>query len=236
MSAPTLAELAGRAPRDPAVSDGRLALDFGELEERSLAAGHGLEALGADPGRHVAICVANRTEFVELALGAWRAGCAFTPLKTGWTAGEVGTVLDDAGTAVVVTDRDGARAAAGARGIPVVDVDAGYERWLAGAGREPFGPDRCGYKMPYTSGTTGRPKGVVMAGSGTVPFEAGFRGLAAWAQALELPGDGAHLFVSRLFNGARRPSGSARWRAARRCASCRGGRRRRRSPSWRRRT
>jgi long-chain acyl-CoA synthetase len=198
----TLAELAGRAGDDCAVEDGVRSLSWTELDERSTAVGRGLEALGAGPARHVAICVGNRTEFVEVVLGAWRAGCAYTPLKTGWTPNEVGSVLDDASTAVVVTDRAGAREAAAQRGIPVVDLDASYEAWLAKQSTVPLPDDRCGYKMPFTSGTTGRPKGVVMAGSGTTPFDTGWAGLARWAAALSLPGEGVHLFVSRLFNGA----------------------------------
>ena len=197
-----LASLSGRAPDEIAVEDGSRQVSWQELDERSTRAGRGLEALGAGPGSHVAICVSNRVEFVEAVLGAWRAGCAYTPLKTGWTADEVGAVLDDARTSVVVTDRDGARAAAAARGIPVVDVDAGYDDWLDAQQSAPLPADRCGFKMPYTSGTTGRPKGVVMAGSGTTPFATGWAGLARWAEALRLPGDGVHLFVSRLFNGA----------------------------------
>ena len=197
-----LATLSGRAPGDIAVEDGTRQLTWRELDERSTCAGRGLEALGAGPGSHVAICVSNRVEFVEIVLGAWRAGCAYTPLKTGWTADEVGAVLDDARTAVVVTDRDGARAAAAERGVAVVDVDAAYEKWLGAQDATPLPDDRCGFKMPYTSGTTGRPKGVVMAGSGTTPFATGWAGLARWAEALRLPGDGVHLFVSRLFNGA----------------------------------
>ncbi|HEU5033842.1 MAG TPA: AMP-binding protein [Mycobacteriales bacterium] len=197
-----LAELSGRRPDDPAVDDGERSLTWQELDDRSTTFGHGLEELGATPGRHVAICVSNRTEFVEAALGAWRAGCAFTPLKTGWTADEVGAVLDDARTRVVVTDRDGARTAASARRLPVVDVDQRYDEWLAGQDRSPLPEDRCGFKLPYTSGTTGRPKGVVMAGSGTIPFAVAWSGLTRWAEALELPGDGVHLFLSRLFNGA----------------------------------
>jgi long-chain acyl-CoA synthetase len=197
-----LAELCGRSGDEVAVEDGVRAVSWTELDERSTAVGRGLEALGAEPGRHVAICVGNRTEFVEAVLGAWRAGCAYTPLKTGWTESEVGAVLDDAATAVVVTDRDGARAAAGQRGIPVVDLDESYERWLATQDATPLPEDRCGYKMPFTSGTTGRPKGVVMAGSGSTPFATGWAGIARWAEALSLPGDGVHLFLSRLFNGA----------------------------------
>ena len=85
-----------------------------------------------------------------------------------------------------------------------MDLDAdGYDDWLADAVRPSrCREDRCGYKMPYTSGTTGRPKGVVMRGSGTTTFATGWAGIAHWAEALELPGDGVHLFCSRLFNGA----------------------------------
>jgi len=197
-----LHELSGRGPDDIAVECGDKRHTWRELDERTNAVAHGLEALGATPGSHVVICVSNRTEFVESVLGAWRAGCAYTPVKTGWTSDEVGAVLDDADTAVVIADRDGARDAATTRGVPLIDLDAGYEDWLARQERHEPSGERCGYKMPYTSGTTGRPKGVVMAGSGTTPFAAGWSGLARWAEALRLPGDGAHLFLSRLFNGA----------------------------------
>src|SRR3954454_22648924 len=122
----SLAELSGRQPDDVAVDDGTRCLSWQQLDELSVRFGRGLEALGAGPGAHVAICVSNRAEFVEAVLGAWRAGCAYTPIKTGWTPDEVGVVLDDASTRVVVTDRDGARAAARSRGVPVVEVDTSF--------------------------------------------------------------------------------------------------------------
>jgi long-chain acyl-CoA synthetase len=201
-AARSLAELSGVDPHAVAVTDGTTTLTWADLDERSTRVGNGLESLGAAPGSHVAICVSNRTEFVETVLGAWRAGCAYTPLKTGWTEPEVGAVLDDADTAVVVADRDGGRAAGAARDLPVVDLDSGYEAWLSSQSAAPLSEDRCGYKLPYTSGTTGRPKGVVMRGAGTTPFAAGWVGIARWAELLSLPGAGTHLFLSRLFNGA----------------------------------
>jgi long-chain acyl-CoA synthetase len=197
----SLAELSGRSPDDIAVEDGVRRLTWAELDARSLAVAHGLESAGGTVGSHVAVCVGNRVEFVEAVLGAWRAGCAYTPVKTGWTADEVGVVLDDASTRVVVTDRDGARVSAAARGVPVVDLDSGYDEWLTAQDTSPL-DDRCGYKLPFTSGTTGRPKAVVMSGSGTTPFSAGWLGTARYAELLGLPRDGVHLFVSRLFNGA----------------------------------
>ncbi|MGN6472035.1 MAG: AMP-binding protein, partial [Mycobacteriales bacterium] len=186
-----------------AVEDGVARLSWQQLDEQTVRFAHGLESLGAEPGSHVALCIGNRVEFVVALIGAWRAGCAFSPLKTAWTAGEVDVVLEDAGTAVVVTDRDGARDAAGKRGVATIDLDdEGYPDWLAAQSDEPLPDDRCGFKMPYTSGTTGRPKGVVMRGSGAADFATGWAGIAYWAEALELPGDGVHLFCSRLFNGA----------------------------------
>jgi long-chain acyl-CoA synthetase len=197
-----LYELSGTAPEVVAVDDGDRQLSWSDLDARSTAVGNGLDAFGAGQGAHVAICVSNRAEFVEAAIGSWRAGNAYTPMKTGWTADEVGAILDDAGTSVVVTDRDGARAAANARGIPVIDLDDGYEAWLGAQSTAPLPADRAGYKLPYTSGTTGRPKGVVMSGSGVTPFAIGWAGIARWAEIVHLPGEGTHLFLSRLFNGA----------------------------------
>src|SRR5438067_1171741 len=109
---PTLAELSRVDPAAIAVTDGTTTLTWREIDERSTRVGNGLERLGAGPGSHVAICVSNRSEFVEAVLGAWRAGCSYTPLKTGWTESEVGAVLDDAATRIVIADRDGGRAAA----------------------------------------------------------------------------------------------------------------------------
>jgi len=197
-----LHRLAGVAPTAIAVEDGVGQLSWAELDRRSTLVGNGVEALGAIPGTHVAICVSNRTEFIEASIGAWRAGCSYTPVKTGWTAREIGDVLDNAETRVVVTDREGARAAASERGLPVIDLDADYEGWLAEQSDAPLTGERFGFKMSYTSGTTGRPKGVRLPGSGTTPFDQAWAGLAYWAEVQQLPGEGAHLFVSRLFNGA----------------------------------
>lgn len=200
----TLAALSGVADDSRiAVEDGTAELSWGDLDIQTTRFAHGIESLGAKPGSHVVVCVSNRVDFVVALIGAWRAGCAFSPLKTGWTANEVDAVLEDARTTVVVTDRDGAREAARQRGVGIVDPDSNdYSGWLASQSADPLPDDRCGYKMPYTSGTTGRPKGVVMRGSGTANFATGWAGIAYWAEALELPGDGVHLFCSRLFNGA----------------------------------
>jgi long-chain acyl-CoA synthetase len=200
--APALWELSGRTPEQIAIVDDRRSVTWGELEDRSNAVANGLLALGARPGSHVTLVAGNRAEFFECLLGAWRAGMAYTPAKTGLTVPEIDFLLTDAGSAVVVADRPAAREAAAARGVPLLDLDDGFEAWLASqpTTRQPY--QRCGWKMAYTSGTTGRPKGVVPTGVGTVPFAEAFRGIAAWAKVAGLPGEGTHLFVSGVFHGA----------------------------------
>ena len=70
----SLAELSGRQPDDVAVDDGARCVSWQQLDERSTRFGRGLEALGAGPGAHVAICVGNRAEFVEAVLRFCREG------------------------------------------------------------------------------------------------------------------------------------------------------------------
>lgn len=197
-------QLAGRRPTDPAVDEvgtGR-ALSWAQLDRQTTQFGNGLATLGATPGSHVALVAGNRLELFVAIIGAWRAGCVYSPLKSGWTTREIDQVIADAGTTVVVTDRPAARTAAGARGLPVIDFDTAHGDWLAAQSDQPLPADRSGWKLTYTSGTTGRPKGVVPGSAGTLAFAVGWAGLARYAELLQLPRCGVHLFVSQLFHGA----------------------------------
>ena len=200
-AAPTLWSRLERDPADPAVADSRRADDWAELETRTAAIGHGVEALGLGPGDHVALVAGNRVEFYEVLIGVQRAGMTVSPLKAGWTAAEIGYVLADAGTRLVVTDADAARGAAVAAGLAVLDLEAGFEDWLAVQDQSPLPADRVGRRMSYTSGTTGRPKGVVRHLAEAPCIESFARG-RLMAQLLGLPGAGVHLMVAALFHGA----------------------------------
>jgi len=160
-----------------------------------------VESTGIEPGDHVALVVTNRAEFIEVVLGVQRAGMVVTPLKTSWTPEEIGVVLDDAHSRLVVTDVDAAKRAAADRGIPVVDVER-FEPWVGAQDAGPLPADRRGWRMSYTSGTTGRPKGVVHPWSGQSSFSDAFARSTGWAEAARLPGDGVHLMASQLFHGA----------------------------------
>ena len=195
-----LAELARREPDELALEDDSHQLTWAELDRRTHAIGRGLLAAGASPGDHVGLVCSNRTEFVEVMLACFRAGLKMTPVKTNWTATEIAYVLDDAGSALVATDLPAARDAAG--DLPVVWIGDDFDAWVDAQDPTPFPAGGTGYRIPYTSGTTGRPKGVERTLDSESTFEQWWEFSALGAQGLGLPRDGKHLMVAQLFHGA----------------------------------
>jgi long-chain acyl-CoA synthetase len=162
----------------PAFSDERLSVTWGELDRRTgRLAAHLSDRV--DHGKVVAICTANRVEAVESYLAVTRAGAVGAFLNPGASVPELAYMLADSGAEVLITDveqqartRRGAEEAPSLREVIVIDPShtesgqlASYTALLeADPGREP--PDDLGLDEPawmlYTSGTTGRPKGVLL--------------------------------------------------------------------------
>ncbi len=199
--APPLWELVGRPPDAVALQDSISQRSWRVLDERSAAVVHLLEAEGLEPGDHLLISGSNRVEYLDVVLGAMRGGFIFTPVKTGWTANEVGYVLDDAASRLVASDIPAAAEAARERGLPVVDLGRLWDRLEPYIGM-PVPYERIGWKLTYTSGTTGRPKGVRYVGLDRLPFSESFPRSGLINARLEIPSDGAHLVVARLCHGA----------------------------------
>jgi len=200
--APPLWTLAHREPGDLALDDGRRSLTWAELDAETNAFGHGLLAHGLAPGDHVSVVARNHVEYLVAIIGTQRAGMVVTPVKTGWTPSEIGYLLHDAESRAVVTDVASARVAAAEVGVALVDLENDYAEWIAEQPTDPHPYERNGWRLSYTSGTTGRPKGVVRHDSGSTPFSDAFVTASAFAGALRIPRDGPHLVVSRLFHGA----------------------------------
>jgi long-chain acyl-CoA synthetase len=144
---------------------------YGELVGSMYAQTHGLRALGLGPGDTVAAVLPNSRELLELYGAAVASGLTFVAPNWHLGADELAYVLDDSGTrAVVAHERfaEVAREAADAAGIDaparfaVGDV-AGFrplDELAAGFECSPLDDTVPGKVMFYTSGTTGRPKGV----------------------------------------------------------------------------
>ena len=164
---------------------------YGALEAASNRSAQLLRSLGLRPGDAVALLFENSPRFLELCWAAQRSGLYFTPISTRLTVEEALYMVNDCGASVFV-------ASAGAGGLAqslaaartrfanirhffhVGEPLAGATSWLDKAARmpaEPIADETAGQHMVYSSGTTGRPKGV------KIPLTGG-------------PADGEHPFVS----------------------------------------
>ena len=164
---------AAEAPNRAAIvmAESGQTMTFAELDAEANRISRLLQGLGIGPGDHVAFCLENRIEFLALAWGAHYAGCYYTAISSRLTADEIAYIVDDCGARVFVTSPykadDGSEIMSATSAVedrfsiggPVED-HACFEDAVAAQAVEPL-PDRTeGLDMLYSSGTTGRPKGV----------------------------------------------------------------------------
>jgi long-chain acyl-CoA synthetase len=197
-----LHDLTAEQPHALALDDGVRRRTRAELLDRATRLGRAWRALGVPVGGHVATLLGNRAEAVEAVLAATDAGVWVTPVNRHLTLQEVRYVLEDSGARVVLTDADHeavARAAAGSRTVLVAGDE--LDATLLDADPEPFALDGpAGGTMLYTSGTTGRPKGVRRAVASDLGAQ--LRSLTASGRPLGLRGAGPHLVSGPLHHAA----------------------------------
>jgi long-chain acyl-CoA synthetase len=155
----------------------------GDLLARVNQLTHGLRDLGLRPGDGLAVLVPNGIATLEVYLAAQQSGWYLTPVNWHFTVPEIAYILRDCEAKVLVAHERFAAAGAGAAdeaGIPAAGrVSYGavpgftpVERLRAGRPPARPGGRTAGTTMHYTSGTTGRPKGVRRELSGLDPDEA----------------------------------------------------------------
>ncbi|MGH7911651.1 MAG: class I adenylate-forming enzyme family protein [Candidatus Dormibacteraceae bacterium] len=158
-----LAAAARRYPERPAITRGEEVLSYARWYRSVAELAGWLRQNGVGLGDRVAMSMRNREELARLYLAAQLAGAVAVPISFRFGPDELGYVLEDSGAQALFVDDSTADAGAALASGPrlLLHVD---ELSSAVAGTEPVAPpgndDRPLSVILYTSGTTGRPKGV----------------------------------------------------------------------------
>ena len=146
-------------------------ITYRELDEEANRLSQLFRSLGLQPGDHVAFCLENHPRFLSIAWGCHYAGLYYTAMSSRLTDDELQYIVNDCGAKVFITSaykRDAAvQLVAQAPNVGtwlmldgVADGYASYEDTIAAQPAEPLDGRVAGADMLYSSGTTGRPKGV----------------------------------------------------------------------------
>jgi long-chain acyl-CoA synthetase len=191
-------EIAAADPGRPAVAG----LTYGELLGRVNQASNGLVALGCAPGDTVVTVLPNGADAITMMLATYQIGVYLVPVNWHYTAEEIGYILADCSAVAAVT------CDAFAAAVPAVTTRfVGLDRLLDGRPATAPAHRRAGSMMLYTSGTTGKPKGVRRRLLDLTPEELHpILTRKSWRH-FGLPQDGVHLVASQLYHSA--PYGQA---------------------------
>ena len=150
-----------------AVVDGALRWTYQEFADRCLRQAGMLSALGLEPGDRVAVLAPNTHVMLESHYGVLYAGMVLVALNTRLSAIELRYIVEHADCRVVIADASLAELAAAVTGGDesrrIVVTGPQYEALLEQAPlrRVPVDDEHALMALNYTSGTTGRPKGVM---------------------------------------------------------------------------
>lgn len=170
------AETAAAAPGRPAVTIDGQTLTHGELDALSARLGYALAGMGAGPGHHVLLSAAVSTAFVVAYLAVLRTGATVVLAGAHLTEAELDHLVTDSGAAIAVAEAPALEHLGGIvarRGRPTAVVAlTGPEppgavpaaALFDGPALDPVAVDGgAAALLAYTSGTTGRPKGVPLS-------------------------------------------------------------------------
>ncbi|WP_395370103.1 amino acid adenylation domain-containing protein [Streptomyces tubercidicus] len=200
-----------RAPDRPALeTDG--VLSYAELNARANRLARLLVARGAGPERAVAVALPPSGHLTEAVLAVQKAGAVYLPLDPGYPAERLTAMVSDAGPVLLLTTAALAGRLPETGAVPVLllldDADVAAARdALPGADlvdadrTAPLRLDHPAYTI-FTSGTTGRPKGVVVTHTGLAAFaanQAAHYGVEEGSRALQLASPSFDVSVAELF-------------------------------------
>jgi long-chain acyl-CoA synthetase len=207
--AENFAPIAARKPDAPALVDETRTVTWRVFNTHVNQLIHAFRAAGLEAGDTIAVLGDNRTELFEVLGAAMHAGLVVVPLNWHWVAEEIAYVLDDADVRALVVDET--FAAVGLEAVADMDrtlliIRVGgdeYAELLAAQPTDEPADQVLAGPMFYTSGTTGRPKGVrnALTRAG-IPASVWQLVAAGAVENLGLPTDGVALLCGPAYHSA----------------------------------
>ena len=208
-----LADHARLTPDKPAIvsADTGQAVTYAELNERSNRFAQYLHAQGLRRGDHIAVLMENNLSFMEPIWAAFRSGLYVTTINRYLPADEAAYIANDCGAKALVTSYAKREVAAELTELtpdtPIrlmvggtIPGWASYEDAVASGSPEPLAQEWMGDSMLYSSGTTGRPKGILRPLPDITPAQ-GFDSRQA-ANRYELTSASVYLSPAPLYHAA----------------------------------
>lgn len=158
-----LVRRAAVSPNAPALFSGDVMVaDYAAFAAQARSVASWLQGRGVQPGDRVGLFMRNDPAYLIVFYGVWLAGAAVVPINAKLHAREVAYILEDSGAKLVFASPGLTEAVSGVEVITV--PGAGFEAVAAATPSEQVvlrGPDDLAWLF-YTSGTTGKPKGVMI--------------------------------------------------------------------------
>ncbi len=209
---------AQNTPDKPAAIHARTGevLTYADLDARSSRLAQLLWSEGLRPGDHIAVFLENHLRYFEVVWAALRSGLYLTTVNRYLTGPEAGYIVDDCGAQVLVSSRAVHEAASE---IPEHAPDCGrflvvggppepassrfesYEEALGEHPAKPLEEEPLGEFMLYSSGTTGRPKGIARPLSGR-PVSGGLAMGVTLKRLFRADADSVYLSPAPLYHSA----------------------------------
>lgn len=141
-------------------------ISYAAFSRRIAVVGGWLAARGIGPNDVVAVLMKNSPAFLDIAFATSHIGAVFLPINFRLSADEVAYIAADSGARILIADQELASTAAGPAPIVILDeaTQADASRLAADVTPAPAHPRQTSdlLRLMYTSGTTDRPKGVML--------------------------------------------------------------------------
>lgn len=193
---------------------------YADIEDRSNRVAAWLLSLGLQEGDGIAMLMENRPELMEIALAATKIGIYFTPMSTHLASDEIAHILSDSGAKILIVSNDtlaeannlhalhqqGGQSPSSLIAFTVDAAAEGFRSFADAVSATPkltaLPPRAKGRMMLYSSGTTGKPKGIrrplTPDGNKDVPDPA----VMGWRKLFEVDAEAVYLCPAPLYHAA----------------------------------